>query len=182
MWIEYNRILEGNQWIHPDFANDGRTQEKYLSPTDNTLFLANTIKTDFVDEMGINKVVTNVDGVDVETNDVINKTNYDRFNITEVPENMVKSKKQEFKIGRIITKGDFISRMTFEEQQKLCDYDAYLLGAENADKRSAMKTLWRMFDNFIMINLEDARFVSDFVQIVSWTGLITQERILEIIA
>ena len=39
MWIKYNRVLEGNQWIHPDFANDGRTSEKYISPNDNTLFL-----------------------------------------------------------------------------------------------------------------------------------------------
>lgn len=179
MWIKYNRILQGNQWIHPDFANDGRTQEKHLSPSDNTLFLANTTKTDFIDEMATNKVITNIDGVDVETEEVINKTNYARFNIIEIPENMVKSKKQEFKIGRVITKGDFLNKMTFEERLAVCNYENKLV---DVAKVEAMKTLWNMFDNFIMINLDDERFVSDFVQVIGWCDLITPTRIIEIIS
>lgn len=48
-WITYKRILssDGKQWLHPDFANDGRTTEKYKYATDNITFLANTSVVNF---------------------------------------------------------------------------------------------------------------------------------------
>lgn len=84
MWLKYNRILseDGKQWLHPTFANDGRCSQKFLSPTDNTLFLVNTLVQAF-DAEG-NKLPLNLDSYD------------EKFNLTFVPDETIESEKAIF--------------------------------------------------------------------------------------
>lgn len=158
MWIKYNRILQGNQWIHPDFAIDGRTSEKYLSPNDNTLFLANTTVEDF--------------------------TGYDGFEITEVTD--LENAKRAFAINVIISKQDFVNRLNDEEWGKIAEYETIIDGMSIAsdDKKTLKITIkaWLLKMNMLdTINLNDMKVINMGNILVQY-GFVSADRMKEILA
>lgn len=159
MWIEYNRILEGNQWIHPDFALDGRTQEKYLSLTDNTLFLANTTVDDF--------------------------TNYAGFNIVVIPDEDVSTKKRKFGLGTIISKQEFVNRLNDDEWAKIAECESIVDALDiTVAEKSALKTgikAWLLKLSLLeTIDLNDPK-VLNMGNIFVQYGFITADRLKEIL-
>ena len=158
MWIKYNRVLEGNQWRHPDFANDGRTLEKYLHPEDKTLFLAET-------------TITDISG-------------YEKFNIVEITD--VKTAKQDFEIGVFISKYKFIERFTDIEWAKIVGFQmiidaSSLTEQEKFERKLTMNALLKKLELSNEINLLDKKAESMGAILVDY-DFVTQDRIKEILA
>lgn len=199
MWLEYNRILEGNQWIHPDFALDGRTQEKYLSPTDNTLFLANTTVEDFTDIFIDKEVITEnkIEVVDnngetqevtenITTIEKINTTNYGKFNIVVIPNENLKTVKNIFKITAPITKYAFLERFTEEENAKIFNYAIFIdmlpiTTQEKFSRKITMGTIMGKLSLAEKINLNDETTKNNYYKSFLSVGLISEERLKEVL-
>ena len=157
MWIKYNRVLEGNQWIHPDFANDGRTSEKYLSPTDNTLFLANASVESF--------------------------TGYEKFNIIEVSD--INVEKRNFEIGTLLTKLAFLERFTDTEKYMFLNYEPFIdaMPIDTVEKQKRKSTMFVIVESLKLaekINL-DYKNATDYYNKFLSVGLMTEERLKEIL-
>lgn len=157
MWIKYNRILQGNQWIHPDFANDGRTTEKYLSPTDNTLFLANTNVMDF--------------------------TGYENFNVAEVTD--INSEKRNFGLTTMLTKLGFLERFTDQEKYIFLNYEPFIdaMPIDIVEKQKRKATMFVIVESLKLadaINL-DYKNATDYYNKFLSVGLISEARLKEIL-
>lgn len=81
----------------------------------------------------------------------------------------------------MLTKAQFLRRLTEDELNKVTNYEMFTTGTDKLQKDMAMKTLWMFFNTFENVNLADASWVSDFAQVIIWTGLITEARLKEIL-
>jgi hypothetical protein len=82
-----------------------------------------------------------------------------------------------------ISKDEFLERFTFEELNAIANYETLITGEEAVEvleKKMAMKTLWERIDGASEVNLASSKLITDFVQIVYWTGLIAIDRLIEI--
>ncbi len=81
----------------------------------------------------------------------------------------------------IITKAQFLKRLTEDELNKVTNYEMFTTGTDKLQKDMYMKTLWKMFDNFEKVTISDAEWCQQFAQIVVWAGLITADRLQAIL-
>ena len=89
-------------------------------------------------------------------------------------------------VKTILTKAEFFGRFTFEEQNALVNYEIVIDSqeideTEKAQRKMAMKTLWKLLDNLTEIDLNYDNILNPFAQIVSNCGLVTIDRIIEIL-
>lgn len=101
------------------------------------------------------------------------KTNYIWWEYQNLSEETIETK--------ILSKAKFLKRLTFDEKVKISNYEKYITGEDYEIKVDAMKALWNEFNTFVEVDLSDAEWCAEFSQIIVWTGLITAERIAEII-
>lgn len=94
----------------------------------------------------------------------------------------------------VISKAEFKKRLTIAERIKIVNYDKYIVPSVDPvtseieseesviNKKELMSVIIDDFKDFKEIDLNDVSWVEDFTQIVVYCGLLTSERVKEILS